>query len=188
MDEGFFSYMFRFDDVVKGDLLNIAQYCVLAIVPIVALNKLNNRYVPDVDESKSSFEIGVEVVLQTVVIFVGLFFIHRAILYFPTYSKTDYPEFSIISVVGATLLILMSLQTKLGEKVSILYDRVLEFMGVQQPVSKKQQDQLPYLEQPQPPKPPQHTIPPSGDIFAQTTEYTPYSAKSASTSFMPYNS
>ena len=44
----------------------------------------------------------------------------------PTYSNVKYLEFSVTTIVLATLLILLSLQTKLGEKVSILFDRVTE--------------------------------------------------------------
>ena len=39
-----------------------------------------------------------------------------------------YEQFSIIHMIPATLMIILSLQTKLGEKVSILYDRVEELI------------------------------------------------------------
>lgn len=44
----------------------------------------------------------------------------------PTYSGIKYLDFSVTTVVIATLLILLSLQTKLGNKISILFDRVTE--------------------------------------------------------------
>ena len=52
--------------------------------------------------------------------------IHRIITYVPTYSGMEYPEFSIIFIILAILMITLSLQTKLGEKVSILVDRLTE--------------------------------------------------------------
>jgi len=58
--------------------------------------------------------------------FIGLLLIHRIITYVPTYSGGDYPEFHITYIILSILMICMSLQTKLGEKISILVDRVLE--------------------------------------------------------------
>jgi hypothetical protein len=46
--------------------------------------------------------------------------------FLPTYSGVKYPEFSIIFIILAVLMIALSLQTKLGEKVSILTERVSE--------------------------------------------------------------
>ena len=58
--------------------------------------------------------------------FIGIFFVNRMVTYIPTYSGTKYPEFSVIFIVLAVLMITLSLQTKLGEKVSILSDRIVE--------------------------------------------------------------
>ena len=123
---GFFKYVFNFDEDSKGDLLNIIQYSLLAIIPIVAINKLMQNYVPEADDDKGNLELSMEVVLQTIVMFIGIFFINRMITYIPTYSGTKYPEFSVIFIILAVLMITLSLQTKLGEKVSILSDRLVE--------------------------------------------------------------
>lgn len=48
------------------------------------------------------------------------------ITYIPTYSGIKYPDFSVIFIILAVLMITLSLQTKLGEKVSILSDRLVE--------------------------------------------------------------
>ena len=56
----------------------------------------------------------------------GLLIIHRIITFIPTYSSTKYPDFHIVYIILAILMITMSLQTKLGEKVSILTDRIIE--------------------------------------------------------------
>jgi hypothetical protein len=84
------------------------------------------KYVPEADEQKGSFEILAEVVIQIICIFIGLLLIHRVITYIPTYSGMKYPEFSIIFIILAVLMITLSLQTKLGEKVSILTERLTE--------------------------------------------------------------
>jgi hypothetical protein len=124
--KGFFKHVFNFDDESKEDILNIIQYSVLAIVPLVVLNKLMNRFVPEADDDKGSVEILAEIVMQIIVLFIGILIVHRIITYIPPYSGAKYADFSVTTIVLAVLVILLSLQTKLGEKVSILVDRVIE--------------------------------------------------------------
>ena len=122
----FFKHVFNFDDDSKSEVLNILQYSVIAIIPVVILNKTMQKYVPEADDKKSSLEVSAEIIIQIIVMFIGLLLIHRIITYIPTYSGTKYPDFHIIYIVLAILMITMSLQTKLGEKVSILVERVSE--------------------------------------------------------------
>ena len=123
---GFFKYMFSFDDNTKSELLNISQYALISFIPIIILNKAMQRFVPEAEEEKGSIELLAEVIIQIVVMFIGLFYINSITTYIPTYSGTKYPDYSVTHVILAILLITMSLQTKLGEKVSILFDRVAE--------------------------------------------------------------
>jgi len=122
----FLKHVFNFNEESKGELLNIIQYSLLAVIPVVIINKVMQKYVPEANEDKGSLEITLEVVLQLVGMFVGIFFTDRIITYFPTYSGIKYLEFSVTNIILAVLVIVLSLQTKLGEKVSILVDRVFE--------------------------------------------------------------
>jgi hypothetical protein len=124
--KNFFKHVFNFNEEIKTDVLNVIQYALLAIIPIVVLNKSMQKFVPEADEEKGSLEILLEVVLQIVTMFVGLVFIDRIITYFPTYSGIKYKDFSVLYIVLAVLLITLSLQTKLGEKVGILVNRLSE--------------------------------------------------------------
>jgi len=135
--KSFFKHVFNFDDDSKSEILNILQYSLLAIIPIVLLNKTMQKYVPEADDNKSSLEISAEVVIQIIVMFIGLLLIHRIITFVPTYSAAKYPEFHIVYIILAILMITMSLQTKLGEKVSILTDRLMELWNGK-PEKKKQ--------------------------------------------------
>ena len=123
---GFFKHVFNFDSDSKAEMLNIIQYALLALIPIIILNKLMQKYIPEADEEKGSLEISAEVLLQVIIIVLGIFFVDRLVTYVPTYSGIKYLDFSVTTVVIATLLILLSFQTKLGEKVSLLFDRVME--------------------------------------------------------------
>jgi|LauGreDrversion4_2_1035121.scaffolds.fasta_scaffold03692_12 hypothetical protein len=123
-NEGFIKTVFPFDDNQKALLLNIVQYTVLAIIPIVALLKLIKVYVPEVDENKSSLLLLAEVIGQSGVMFVSLYFIHSMIAYIPTYSEKGYGDVNIINIIPSILLISITMQSKLGEKVQILVDRL----------------------------------------------------------------
>ena len=124
--KNFFKHVFNFDDDSKSDMLNIIQYSLIAIIPIIILNKSMQKYVPEADEQKGNLEILAEIILQIIVMFIGLLTVHRIVTFVPTYSGLDYPEFSIIFIILAVLMITLSLQTKLGEKVSILTERLTE--------------------------------------------------------------
>lgn len=125
-NKNFFRHVFNFDDDSKTDILNIIQYALIAIIPVVILNKTIGKYVPESDDRKGSLELSAEIIIQVIVTFMGLLIIHRIVTFIPTYSETKYPEFHIVYIVLAVLMITMSLQTKLGEKVSVLVDRAME--------------------------------------------------------------
>lgn len=123
---GFFKHVFNFDQDSKSEMLNIIQYGVLAVIPVVILNKLTQRFIPEADDEKGSLEITAEVLVQVIMMFLVILIIHRIITYIPSYSGEKYAEFSVTNIILAMLVIILSLQTKLGEKVSILVDRVIE--------------------------------------------------------------
>uniref|UniRef100_A0A6C0F4C5 Uncharacterized protein n=1 Tax=viral metagenome TaxID=1070528 RepID=A0A6C0F4C5_9ZZZZ len=124
--EGFFKHVFNFDADSKSELLNIVQYAIIAVIPVIILNKATQRFIPEADDEKNSLELLAEIIIQLLTMFLGIFFINRFITYFPTYSGEKYPEFNVTTIVLAVLVIVLSLQTKLGEKVSILVDRLME--------------------------------------------------------------
>jgi hypothetical protein len=124
--QGFFKHVFNFDEESKAEMLNIIQYAVLALIPVVILNKLMQRFVPEADDEKGSIEITAEVLAQVIVMFLVILLIHRIITFIPTYSGEKYTGFSVTNIILAMLVIILSLQTKLGEKVSILVDRIIE--------------------------------------------------------------
>jgi hypothetical protein len=136
-NKNFFRHVFNFDDDSKTDILNIIQYALIAILPIVILNKSIGKYVPESDDRKGSLELSAEIIIQIIVTFMGLLIIHRIITFIPTYSETKYPEFHVVYIILAVLMITMSLQTKLGEKVSVLVDRAMELWDGKTDAKKK---------------------------------------------------
>jgi hypothetical protein len=124
--ESFIKHVFYFNDKSKADLLNLTQYSLISIVPIVLLNKLISKFVPEADDQKGSLEISAEILLQVFVMMFGLYMINRFITYFPTYSGVEYANINVIYIVLAALMITISLQTRLGEKTNILVERITE--------------------------------------------------------------
>ena len=124
----FIEHVFNFNDDTKSELLNILQYLVLCLVPVVMLNKVVAKVTPDVDEDKVSYEMLAEVLMQSALTLLGVFFIHRFITYFPTYSGKDYASFHVTNIAILFVVIVSSFQTRIGGKINILIDRAFDVM------------------------------------------------------------
>jgi hypothetical protein len=122
----FLGHVFSTTEDGKAEVLNVVQYSAMGVIPIIILNKLIQRFIPEADPDKSSLEILVEVFIQLIVMFCGIIVIHRIITYFPTYSGFKYESLVLTNVILAFLIIVLSIQTKLGIKVNILVDRLSE--------------------------------------------------------------
>ena len=123
---GFFQYVFKFDGDEKAVMMNIIQHTLLAIIPIVVLLKAVKVYVPEADEEKDNLMILFEIVAQSCFMFISFYFILRMISFIPTYSEVKYPKIHVLSMILPVLLITMTMQTKLGDKVQIIVDRISE--------------------------------------------------------------
>ena len=136
----FLNHVFSSSEESMGELMNVVQYAIMGVVPIVVLNKTIHHFIPDADSEKSSFEILAEVLIQLSLLFIGIVLIHRMITYFPTYSGFKYENLTLTNVILAFLMIVLSIQTKLGLKVNVLVERVMEFInGPNEEEEKKQQ-------------------------------------------------
>jgi len=124
--KSFLSHVFSMTEESNAEILNVIQYASMGVVPIVVLNKIIQRFIPEADPEKSSLEILIEVFIQLTIMFCGIIVIHRMINYMPTYSGFKYESLNLTNVVLAFLIIVLSIQTKLGIKVNILVDRLVE--------------------------------------------------------------
>ena len=125
---GFVQYILNFDDDSKCELMNMGQYAILALIPIMIMLKGIKHFIPEEDESKGSLEILAESIGQIMLILVGLWFTNRLVRYVPTYSECEYGKFNPVNFLIPFLLILVTMQTKLGGKLNILADRVTEML------------------------------------------------------------
>lgn len=129
---GFFNHVFNFDTENKGHIFNLIQYYVLAIIPVVFILKLIKNFIPESDENKSTLEISLEVLIQLTSIFLSIWFIDKAIRYIPTYSGYPYYKFNVTNNVLPMLIVLFTIQTKMGAKINILYDRFIKMINGKQ--------------------------------------------------------
>jgi hypothetical protein len=121
----FFSHVFNFETDSRNEIVNIIQYSVFSVMFIMLLNKAIQTYMPELDKDKGTIAISVEIMIQVILLFVGILFIHRIITFIPTFSGIKYADQNIITTILPVLIVLLSI-SRLGEKVSILMDR---FMG-----------------------------------------------------------
>lgn len=158
----FLNHVFSTTEEGKAEILNVVQYSLMGVLPIVALNKLIQRFIPEADPDKSALELLVEIFIQLIVMFCGIIIIHRIITYVPTYSGFKYDTLTLTNVILAFLILVLSIQTKLGIKVNILVDRLADLWNgtsestkksnakngvrVNQPMSQHMPSQADYLD------------------------------------------
>ncbi len=122
----FFTHVFSMTEESNAEVLNVLQYALMGVIPVVILNKTIHHFIPEADSEKSSLEVLVEIFIQLTVMFAGIIIIHRVITYLPTYSGFKYENLTLTNVILAFLIIVLSIQTKLGLKVNIMVDRLVE--------------------------------------------------------------
>lgn len=122
----FFNHVFNFDSDNKANMLNLIQYILIGIIPIVLTLKAIKIYIPEEDDSKGTLEISLEVSIQLFSIFFSIWFIDRIIRFIPTYSGVAYHKFNEVNFVLPLLIILVTMQTKLGAKINIIAERIMD--------------------------------------------------------------
>jgi hypothetical protein len=135
----FLGHVFSSSEEGKAEILNVIQYAVMAVIPVVILNKSIQRFIPEADTEKSTLEILTEIFIQLIVMFCGIIIIHRVITYFPTYSGFKYEHLTLTNVILAFLVLVLSIQTKMGIKVNIIVDRLGELWNgsSERPIDKR---------------------------------------------------
>jgi energy-converting hydrogenase Eha subunit B len=123
---GFFKQVFKLNEDSQGEVLNMMQYVAIGLIPAILVIYVIRYYVPDPDDDKGSLTIVAEIFAQTFGMLLGIYFIHRMIIYFPTYSGIKYERFHIINILLVFVMILFSIKTKLGEKAQILVERAVD--------------------------------------------------------------
>ena len=157
----FVEHMTNLSSLEKNELLNMSQYILLAIIPLSLFLKVMKMYVPEGDDEKNSIEIVIEVVVQSIAIFVVFFFIHKWVMFFPTYSKAPYSNLNLIQIILVVLFLMLCMKNAFSEKVSILLDRGLSALGLkEEPKKEKEREKEKVTQQATYQRPPMQAPPP----------------------------
>lgn len=128
--DSFISYLTTITPVEKNEIINVFQYTLLVIIPLVLFLKFMKEYIPPENISKSSIEITTEVIIQVFLIFVVFWLIHKIVMYIPTYTKVPYDKLNLIQLILPVLFLLLCMKSSISEKMSILLDRSLIMTGL----------------------------------------------------------
>ena len=168
----FFKYVFNFDGDNKTRFMNMIQYSLLAIIPVILILKITKHVFPEEDDTKGSLEILGESIGQILFLIILIWFTNRIIMFIPTYSGEPYSNFNEITFMIPFLIIMVTMQTKLGAKINTLVERVTELVQgqtslkdsqntqntqqvrVSQPLAQNQQPAQSTYNQMMPPSPP----------------------------------
>lgn len=121
---GFVGHVFNFDDASRHDMMNVAQYSVLAAIFALLLNKGMDAYIPEVTPTKPASALILEVCLQLVAMFLLVIFAHRVIEFIPTMSGVKYAPYNLTNVILPILIVLFTINTGVGQKVSLIWDKL----------------------------------------------------------------
>ena len=112
--------------MITKEMLNMFQYALLAIIPVLIILKSVKHFIPEEDDSKGSLEILLETTGQIILILGLIWFSDKIIRFIPTYSGSDYHKFYPTNYLLPFILILATMQTKFGAKLNILLERIME--------------------------------------------------------------
>ena len=126
--DGFFKYVFNFEDENKSSFLNLFQYSFISIPLIIIVLKILNYYTPEENEEKGSLEISLEILISIIILLLCIWFLNRIIRYIPTYSGKEYKPSNELNFILPLFIILFTIQTKLGNKINILMQRLIDMI------------------------------------------------------------
>ena len=119
-------HIFKFDDDTKSTLMNLSQYTVLAIIPVAILQNISEKVFPEFDASKGTIELLAEILGQSLMTLLGLFFIHRVITAVPTFSGSAMGDLNLFSIIVVFLLTSFMFDGKVEKKFKAISDRMME--------------------------------------------------------------
>lgn len=132
----FAQHMLKFDNDTKNELLNNGQYAILLVIPLTLAIHFIESVMPELDSSKSHFQLLGESLLHIMLLFISVYMINRLITFIPTYSKKCYDEINFINVV---LLVALT-TTKIQDKLLELTNRLEKMWNGDEEVQEKKVD------------------------------------------------
>ena len=122
-NQGFFTYVFKLSRFKQEDLMNIVQYTLISIVPVILFVYFTKKYFPTVHQDDSSLYIFTVTVFHLLFMMVGIFFIDRIVNYIPTYSGKYYETINLTTVVLIFVLFMLLEESGFKDRTTIMLER-----------------------------------------------------------------
>jgi len=132
--KGFINHVFNFNAETKTELMNLAQYLALVLLPLSFLNNFVETLIPKVDESRGSLEILFEVLGHLKLLLLSVFLVDRIVQYVPSYSGKEMNSISLATLV----IVFIMFTTKTRQKLDLLYTRLSKSWNGESDENKKQ--------------------------------------------------
>ena len=185
--KGFFHYVFNTDHDTKTDLTNLAQYIFLAFVFVTILINTMRNYFPIIDDSRSSIEILIIVMLYMFILFYGIYYINRVICYIPNFSGSQYSHCGstlfLFPLVLSVLISITNFSPQAEHGTCIIIERMNEVWESKPTTGKKKKKSSATQQQQEQPQQPQH----SPNIYTPPQQMAPtlYSGQTTPISQLP---
>ena len=135
-NQGFFTYVFKLSRFKQEDLMNIVQYTILSIVPVLLFVYFTKKYFPLVSESDSSIYIFLMTFFELVFMMIGIFFIDRIVNYIPTFSGKYYEPINLTTVVIIFVLFMLIINAGFRERTTVLLARFDKWFWIDDAIAK----------------------------------------------------
>ena len=136
-NQGFFTYVFRLSKFKQEDLMNIVQYTLLSIVPVVLFIYFTKKYFPSLEETDSSLYIFTVTVIELIFMIIGVFFIDRIINYIPTFSGKYYETINLTTIVIIFVLFMLITETGFKKRTLVMLERFDKFFFIDDALIRK---------------------------------------------------
>ena len=137
ISNGFIKHVTRFDSETKSELSNLLQYLIIIIIPIFIFNRFINGIIPKFEEKKGNIELLGEVIIQVISLLLGIYIIHRIVLYIPTFSGNNLGDVNFMNVV--LIIVFSGLNSENGKKINHVYNRLSMAWNGEKPEEEKKQ-------------------------------------------------
>jgi hypothetical protein len=121
-NNGFIKHVSRFDNETKSELSNLLQYLIIVIIPIYVLNRFINGFIPTFNEKSGNIELLGEVIMQVISLLLGIYIIHRIVIYIPSFSGNVLGDVNFMNVV--LIIVFSGLNSENGKKINHVYNRL----------------------------------------------------------------
>jgi len=136
-NQGFFSYVFKLSKFKQEDLLNVIQYSMLSIIPVIVFIFFTKKYFPTVTDEDSSLYIFIVTFIELIFMITGIFFIDRIINYIPTYSGKYYEAINLTNIVLIFILFMLIVHGGFRQRTNLLLQRFDNWFTLDDIIAKK---------------------------------------------------